>query len=73
MVDLVGLVEIAEAVEVSGYTADYLRRLARDGIVDAQKVAGGWLFNREDLLGYKRTMDALGPRKHGRKETRESV
>ena len=66
--DLTGLVVIRDAVTLSGYSPDYLRRLAREGTLPAQKVGKTWLFDRAALVEYKAAMDALGTAKHGRKE-----
>ena len=52
------------AAELSGYSAKYLRRLARQGRIDARKVGRDWLINRESLLAYVAEMDCLGPAKH---------
>ena len=49
---------------LTGYTASYLRQLARRGLMEARKVSRDWLINRESLLDYKRRMDRLGPQKH---------
>jgi len=59
-----GWITTNEAVEATGYGDEYLRQLARAGKLDAQQLAGRWLFNRDDLLAYKARMDALGRRKH---------
>ena len=70
-IDLAGLITIREAIKESGYTADYLRRMAREGTVKTQQIAGRWLFDRDDLLGHRAEMDALGKMKHAPKATRE--
>lgn len=70
-IDLTGLLTISEAIEASGYTSDYLRRLAREGRVKAQKIGASWLFDRADLLRHKTAMDALGTQKHAPKATRQ--
>lgn len=59
-----GWISTGEAVEATGYGEEYLRRLARTGKVKGRKFVGRWLINREDLLEYKRKMDALGRKKH---------
>ena len=69
-IDLDGLLAIREASEASGYSQDYLRRLAREGTVRAQRIADRWLFDRDDLLRHKTEMDALGKMKHAPKATR---
>jgi len=59
-----GWITTSDAVDETGYGAEYLRQLARAGKLDAQQLAGRWLFNRDALLAYKARMDALGRRKH---------
>jgi excisionase family DNA binding protein len=59
-----GWITTSEAVDLTGYGAEYLRQLARKGAIEARKFAGRWLFSRDDLLGYKARMDALGRKKH---------
>jgi excisionase family DNA binding protein len=59
-----GWITTSEAVEATGYGAEYLRQLARKGAIEVRKFAGRWLFSRDDLLAYKRRMDALGRKKH---------
>jgi len=68
--DLTGLVVIRDAVELSGYSPDYLRRLAREGTVTAQRIGAIWLFDRADLLRHTSAMAELGKMKHAPKETR---
>jgi hypothetical protein len=53
-----------EAVDATGYGAEYLRQLARADKITSRKLLGRWLFEREGLLAYKRKMDALGRKKH---------
>ncbi len=67
-----GWIVTEKAKDLTGYTADYLRKLAREEKVEAEKVGGSfWLFNRESLLAWKQTMEELGTAKHSpkRKET----
>ena len=68
--DLTGLVVIREAIALSGFSPDYLRRLAREGTLPAQKVGRTWLFDRDALDEYKQRMIELGTAKHAPKETR---
>jgi len=44
-----GWVTITEAVEKSGYCAEYIRRLARLGKIDALKIGKVWIVNLDDL------------------------
>jgi len=63
-----GWIGTAEARQLTGYTPDYLRRLAREEKVKAEKVGGSfWLFNRESILAWKEEMEALGTAKHSPK------
>jgi len=64
MDELQGWVCTKKAVSLTGYSADYARRLARRGKVEARKVGRDWLIKRESLLAYKQRMDRLGPQKH---------
>jgi excisionase family DNA binding protein len=49
---------------LTGYSQAYVRQIARDDRITAQKLGRDWLINRESLLAYKRRMDRLGPQKH---------
>jgi hypothetical protein len=59
-----GWITTTEAVEVSGYAREYLRRLARNERVASQKLAGRWLFKESSLMQYKNKMDSLGRAKY---------
>lgn len=59
-----GWITTSEAVDITGYGAEYLRQLARAGKIEAQKFAGRWIFYAPKLKAYKRRMDALGRKKH---------
>jgi len=61
---LEGWITAAEAAALTGYTVPHIRRLARQGRIEAQKVGRDWLIGRESLLAYKRQMEALGSQKH---------
>lgn len=50
-----------EAAALVGYCPEYLRRLARDGKVKAQKKSGIWFIDRAALLEYKATTKAGRP------------
>lgn len=41
-----------EAVELSGYHPDHLRRLIRAGEIKARKVSIVWLIDQQSLLDY---------------------
>jgi len=60
-----GWITVEEANALTGYSAAYLRRLARQGHIVAQKVGGDlWLICRDDLVTYRSEMEALGLGKH---------
>jgi len=57
---------VKEAVELSGYNADHLRELMRDGKIEARKFSIVWMVSRKSLLIYLKKVQALGE-KRGRK------
>ena len=57
---------VNEATKLSGYNADHLRELIRDGKIKAQKFSIVWMVDRESLLAYKTKAQASGE-KRGRK------
>lgn len=59
-----GWIDTKEAAEVTGYSAVYVRLLARNGRVEARKVGRDWLIERTSLLAFKAEMDRLGNDKH---------
>jgi excisionase family DNA binding protein len=52
------------AQELTGYSRAYLRRLAGQQRVPAQKVGRDWLLHRDSLLAHKVRMQALGDQRH---------
>ncbi|HUV88171.1 MAG TPA: helix-turn-helix domain-containing protein [Anaerolineae bacterium] len=68
-----GWITVEEAQVLAGYSVAYLRRLARRGRIEAQKVGGDlWLIHRDGLLAYRSEMDALGTGKHDPRRGRGS-
>lgn len=59
-----GWLTIQEAAEESGYSATYLRYLARRGIIQAARAGRDWFVNLEAVLDYRRKMNTLGVEKH---------
>ena len=57
------LVLIAQAAQVSEYSAIHIRLLLRKRVVKGQKVGGTWLVDLEDLLRYEQEMKQLGTQK----------
>ena len=58
---------VNEAAKLSGYTADHLRELIRDGKIDARKFSIVWMVSRASLLTYQAKAQELGG-KRGRKK-----
>ena len=54
----------AEAVDISGYHSDYLRRLMREGKIAGEKKGQMWWIDRDSLQSYLAQMESLGSRKH---------
>lgn len=56
---------VSEAAQLAGYSERHVRRLARQGQVDARQV-GGWLYliDRQSLMEYAEKMKALGQYKY---------
>jgi len=57
---------VNEAAKLSGYNADHLRELIRDGKIKARKFSIVWMVSRESLLEYLKKAQAMGE-KRGRK------
>jgi Helix-turn-helix domain len=55
-----------EAVKLSGYHLDHIRRLVRGGEVKARKIVIVWLVSRSSLMAYLRKQEQRGE-KRGRK------
>ena len=45
-------VSVSEAAEISGYHPEYIRRLIRDGEIEARKFSIVWQVKRESLMTY---------------------
>ena len=56
-----------EAAERYGYTADHWRYLARRNLIERKRSGGIWLLVESSVRAYKKEMDGLGKRKHGRR------
>lgn len=51
------------AVELTGYSPHYVRRLVRQQRVTAQKWSHVWMIDKRSLLEYQQQMAALGREK----------
>jgi len=57
-----------EAVEISGYHPDHLRRLIRAGDIEARKFGIVWQVSRQSLLMYLREARDSTDKRRGPKE-----
>ncbi|GAB4540869.1 MAG: hypothetical protein Fur002_08320 [Anaerolineales bacterium] len=57
---------VRDAAKISGYNAEHITRLIREGKVKARKVSIVWLVDRKSLLAYLDKVQTLGE-KRGRK------
>lgn len=57
---------VSESAELSGYDPEHIRRLIREGEIEARKFSIVWMVNRESLLGYVKKAQTWG-KKRGRK------
>ncbi len=55
-----------QAAEITGYNAEYIRKLAQSSRIPAQKLGRDWVIQRADLLAYVRGVEKKG-RKRGPK------
>lgn len=57
-------ITVDEAAEQSGYHPEYVRRLARQGRIGAQKKGRDWWIDRDKFRAYLAIVAALGDKKH---------
>ena len=57
---------VNEAAKLSGYNAEYIRELIRQGRIKARKFSIVWMVDRKSLEGYVKKAQAMGE-KRGRK------
>ena len=62
-------ITIQAACQMSGYNAEYLRRLIRNGKIKAQKVSIVWIVDKASLMEYlsqnqDTTDQRRGPKEH---------
>ncbi len=54
---------VREAAESAGYNQEYVRQLARDGAIEAQKLGSSLLINRGSLMDYRAGMSGQPSRR----------
>lgn len=50
-----GWITTEQAQQLTGYNAEHLNRLARQGKIEARKIGAAWVYNRESLMRHKET------------------
>jgi excisionase family DNA binding protein len=53
----------AEAVKLTGYHANHIRRLIKTGKVKGQKWGRDWQISRASLLAYMRQVEKMGSKR----------
>jgi excisionase family DNA binding protein len=53
-----------EVAELTGYDYARVRRLAREGHIEAEKLGRAWLVRRKSLMEYAEKMKELSAAKH---------
>ena len=56
-----------EAAQLSGYNVQYIRRLIRNQLLQAEKKGNSWWVDRQSLLEYKQKAEASEDQRHGAK------
>ena len=67
MVDDWDWLTVKEACELSGYHADHIRELLRDGRIDGRKWGTAWMVSKESLLQYKAEAQGSGKKRGPKK------
>jgi excisionase family DNA binding protein len=52
------------AARESGFSAYYIRKLARAGTIAGEKWGNTWMINKPSLMAHKVQMETLGASKH---------
>lgn len=58
---------VKEAAKLTGYHAEYLRILIREGKLNARKFGTVWAVNKSSLLTYLKIAEKSADRRHGPK------
>ena len=59
---------VGEAVKSSGYNADHLREVIREGKIEARKFSIVWMVNRDSLLAYLAKQEKSGSKRGPKKQ-----
>jgi hypothetical protein len=52
---------VNDAVKLSGYHPEHIRRLVRQGAITAKKFSIVWMISREALLAYMKSQAKVSP------------
>lgn len=63
--DMPDWIDVKEAAEKAGYHPDHLRRLIRQKKIEATKRGTMWWIDKDSLLEYMATIEALGTSRFG--------
>jgi excisionase family DNA binding protein len=63
--DLPEWITVDDAATQSGYNPQHIRRLARAGMIGAEKKGRDWWIDRDKLRAYLETVQALGNSRFG--------
>jgi excisionase family DNA binding protein len=55
-----GLIPLSEAAAYGGFTAEYVRQLAKSGKLRADKIGRNWMTTKKAVDDYKRTKPKRG-------------
>jgi excisionase family DNA binding protein len=47
-------ISTSEAAQLTGYSQEYIRKMARDGVIVSQKIGVTTVISKQDLLEYAR-------------------
>lgn len=53
-----------EAARITGYTEHNIRKLARSGVIQAERFGKMWMLDEDAVRAYVAQMRTLGPAKH---------
>jgi len=60
-------ISVTEAAKMSGYHADHLRELIREGKIEAKKIVTVWQIDKASLIAYIRNAEKSDDKRRGAK------
>ncbi len=60
-------ISVDEAVQLSGYSAEQIRRLVRGKLINAEKKGAMWWIDRTSLLAYRKAANKSSDKRRGPK------